>query len=323
MKIEIEENSHADESWNKRLLNSIGTVYQTKEYAAFTNSAFGWNTKFLKFIEPKGEILGQLMISTYPRFGKKDLKRKVLGKLPGTKKMVYWWLCGPVVFKPEYKNDICKALKQFLVSKNVRVSGSEHPFLRNQLSCLQSPFKIKPWGTFLIDLSLDLDTLWKKMDKHSARKNIERARERGVVVKKMKRSDLKEHHKMLRETKRKVGEEVELSTVEKLWDNLEPIGVTGFLARKNEEPISSLVISNFNGYLNEWGVARTEIDNEEKLYSQDLIKWEIIRWGIENKFEYYDLSGVNLHPENKKEQGIFRYKKKFGGELYSYNLVNL
>lgn len=283
----------------------------------------GWNTKFLKFIEPKGEILGQLMISTYPRFEKKDLKRKVLGKLPGIKKMVYRWVYGPVVFKPEYKNDICRALEQFLVSKNVRVSGSEHPFLRNQLSCLQSPFEIKPWGTFLIDLSLDLDTLWKKMDKHSARKNIERAKERGVVVKKMERSDLKEHHKMLRETKRKVGEEVELSTIEKLWDNLEPIGITGFLARKNEEPISSLIISNFNGYLNEWGVARTKIDYEEKLYSQDLIKWEIIRWGVENKLEYYDLSGVNPHSENKKEQGIFRYKKKFGGELYSYNLVNL
>ena len=30
-----------------------------------------------------------------------------------------------------------------------------------------------------------------------------------------------------------------------------------------------------------------EFDYTNKLYSQDLIKWKIIEWGITNKFHYY------------------------------------
>ena len=109
------------------------------------------------------------------------------------------------------------------------------------------------------------------MNKHSVRKNIDRAKERGVEIKQIRKSDLKEHHKMLNETKSKVDEEVEFTTIEKLWDILEPVGMTGFMAHKNKIPVGSLLISNFNGYLNEWGVSRTEKDFHEKLYSQDFI----------------------------------------------------
>ena len=66
--------------------------------------------------------------------------------------------------------------------------------------------------------------------------------------------------------------------------------------------------------MNEWGVARSSIDYEQKLYSQDLIKWKIIEWGIENKMNWYDLSGINPNPVNSKERGILQYKKKWGGE---------
>ena len=53
---------------------------------------------------------------------------------------------------------------------------------------------------------------------------------------------------------------------------------------------------------------------DEKLYSQDLIKWEIIRWSKKNNCKYLDLTGASPNPLNEKESGILRYKKKWGGK---------
>ncbi len=81
--------------------------------------------------------------------------------------------------------------------------------------------------------------------------------------------------------------------------------------------------SSYNGYINEFGIARTKKDSEGKLYSQDLLKWHIIKWGKNNNLKYYDLTGVNPYPQNEKEKGIFRYKEKWGGKLITYNRVTL
>ena len=63
-------------------------------------------------------------------------------------------------------------------------------------------------------------------------------------------------------------------------------------------------ISFFNSYLNEWGVGRSILDYDEKLYSQDLLKWEIICWGKKNNFSYFDLTVANPTPDNDKEIGF-------------------
>ena len=68
----------------------------------------------------------------------------------------------------------------------------------------------------------------------------------------------------------------------------------------------------------EGGIVRSEVDAEKKLYSQDLIKWKIIEWGIENKMMYYDLAGYNPNPQDQKEAGIKRYKQKWGGVEHNY-----
>jgi len=63
------------------------------------------------------------------------------------------------------------------------------------------------------------------------------------------------------------------------------------------------------------------LKNEKKLYSQDLIKWKIIEWGIENKMNWFDFAGANPKPQNQKEEGILRYKKKWGGKQYQYYII--
>ena len=85
--------------------------------------------------------------------------------------------------------------------------------------------------------------------------------------------------------------------------------------------MGGLLFSSFNDHIIEGGVVRSEIDREMKLYSQDLIKWKIIEWGIENKKLYYNFAGFNPNPQSGKEIGIMQYKKKWGGKQYDYWII--
>jgi len=319
--ISIEVNDTCDEDWNNRLLNStIGSIYHTKEYAQFVKHK-GWSPKFLKFIDQSGKIVGQLLVSTYSRFEKKKDLSKILKFIPGTKKEVCRWIYGPVTFTPEIKNEINLALQKFVQEKNYLVIGSEHPLSKNCFSQMKKSFQITKWGTFLIDLSKDKSTLWQNLDKHSARKNIERSEKRGVFVKEIiNEKDLYDYYELLKETKSKVSWNVKFEEISLLWKSLQPVGFTGFLAKLDEIPVGGILVSYFNKHIFEWGVGRSELDYSKKLYSQDLLKWKIIEWGKENKCNYYDLSGVNPNAKTDKEFKIFRYKKKWGGELIQYQM---
>jgi len=77
-------------------------------------------------------------------------------------------------------------------------------------------------------------------------------------------------------------------------------------------------MSAYNSYITEQGITRSEIDIKKNLYSQDLLRWTIIKWGKKNNFRYYDLAGVKSGDRSKKEEGIFRNKEKWGGKLIHY-----
>ena len=119
-------------------------------------------------------------------------------------------------------------------------------------------------------------------------------------------------------TRKKGQKKADLEFFKYRWKLFQPLGYSGFLARKDHEPVSGLLFSYVNGYIIEIGVARSIRDTQEKLYSQDLIKWKIIEWGIKNKMKYYDLTGFNPNPISKREEGITQYKKKWGGKAFYY-----
>jgi lipid II:glycine glycyltransferase (peptidoglycan interpeptide bridge formation enzyme) len=321
--ITINVSNEPDEQWNKRLLSSqLGSIYHTCEYAQFVKHK-GWSPKFLKFLDENDKIVGQLLVSTYSRFNKKKIISKVLKFIPNTKKEFCRWLYGPVIFRHDVQDEINLALQKFVKEKNYFVKGSEHPLSQNHLSQIKNSFQITKWGTFLIDLSNAKAKLWQNLDKHSARKNVERSEKRGVFVKQIiNEKDLYEYYELLKETKNKVGWDIKFDEISFLWKTLQPVGFTGFLAKLGEKPVGGILVSYFNKHIFEWGIGRSEFDYSEKLYSQDLIKWKIIEWGKDNNCNYYDLSGINPNTRTEKESKIFRYKKKWGGKLVQYQMYN-
>ena len=321
--LKIIENTIPDDCWTERLdAIQTSTLYQTSEYAEYLQNS-NENPIFVKFYNDSDNLVGQILITdsnnSQNEHGIKNFLKKFSKKNSSTLKFVH----GPIILDNKYQDEIIQTLKEYLISKNKHISGSAHPLSNISFSTYSKPFSISKWSTFLIDLSLELDDILKKMNKHSARKNIERAEKKGVYVREISKSDLKLMFDLRQKTINSRYSNVSLSELERRWDSLHLTGWTGFLAEWKNIPIGGIMISHFNGYINESGILRSSLDYDEKLYAQDLLKWSIIKWGKKHQCHYYDLSGVNPNPQNLKEQGIFRYKQKWGGTQYNYDLIKL
>lgn len=320
--ITLEIDEKPDTDWNNRLLNSEGgNIYQTKEYGIHL-IRMGQTPYFVKFINGKGNIIGQLLLGSIARFKKKGNKGKLLNKFPGVAKEIYRWTYGPVIFNNKFNNEIFFELNKLIKLKKCLIHGKTNPFFSIDAKSLEKNFQIKKWKTHLINLQDDKETLYHNIDKHSGRKNIERSIKRGVCIEEITEKNIPEYVKLRNDT---VTEETNKVTEQEMIDWLQllhPIGYGGFMARVDEIPIGGIFFASFNKIIIEGGVARSKKDYELKLYSQDLIKWKIIEWGINNNMRYYDLAGFNPNPTNPKEEGIKRYKEKWGGKETTYWILS-
>jgi len=318
--LSIEATESPDKGWNKRLLDSnLGTIYQTKEWAAYLSS-LKQEPLFMKFIGKKGEIVGQLLVSKVLRLKNKRHLQSLLKNVI-KKKSLITWSYGPITFDVNFNSTIYSDLFQFLLKQNSSLSGSQHPLAYYNVSSAKF-FKIIKWSTFLIDLRKPLEILYKNIEKHSGQKNIERSIERGVTIEEITEKNLEEYVNLSNETHDATGREpMTLEQMTNFWRTLKPLGYSGLLAKKDGITVGCILFSFFNNFIIEGGIIRSEQDKIMKYYSQDLLKWKIIEWGTKNSMTFYNLAGFNPEPANEKEKGIFRYKAKWGGDRVDYFLI--
>lgn len=316
--ITIQKDELPDSGWNERLVSSgLGTIYQAAEIAQH-HIHEGRKPLCLKFVRDNGDIVGQLLMSEYERFTNNTLKTSVLKKIPNMKKMSFTWTYGPVIFDKTLNNEIYSVLGKFLISSKHISSGWQHPLYTEGVVGLDKKFKLVPWSTFIIDLTLSNDELYGNIEKHSGRKNIERAAQRGVVVEQINDENFVEYAKLRKAQETSTNENSDLEQRKEWWSSVKKLGYLGFLAKKDGNAVSGILFSAFGGHIIEVGVARSPEDSKNNLYSQDLLKWKIIEWGKNNDMKYYNLAGFNPNPQSPKEEGIFKYKKKWGGKRYDF-----
>lgn len=303
----------AEKDWNSFLLDSeTGTITHTIEYSEYVRRWVGWKPFFLRMTDSKGNIMLQCLLFEYS---------PGLTRIPAPFNRIYKkfknslrWHYGPVSISKE--TSLC--FFNYLKENKKNFYGTTHPLCQ----AVDPDLTKELWATYLIDPQKTTGVIYENIDKHSAKKNIKRSIDRGVVIDEISEKTIKEYLDLLNQykitTDRKTTEFEEMYDY---WKLLKPIGLTGFLARKDGIPVGGMMISYFNKYINEQGIARSKLDLEEKLYSQDLLKWRVIEWGIKNKMRWYDLSGFNPNPKSKKEEGIMRYKSKWGGIQKNYWIV--
>jgi hypothetical protein len=319
--ITVESNFEPDQNWNARLLESgLGTIFQTKERGIFESAKH--KIIYLIFRDENYTIVAQNIIKVSERFTDKNRKDKLFNKIPTSRKKLYSWVYGPVIFKKERSKEIFHAFKQFLISEKCAISGWTNILFPGDPQSLSSNYEILSWGTLLIDLSQSKEIVYQNISKHSGRKNIERSIKRGVIVEEINEKSLLEYSNLINEMKNNdMNDKSQFENLLRRWKTYKPMGYSGFLARKDEHVIGGLLFSYVNGHILEAGVARSKIDKLNHYYSQDLIKWKIIEWGIEHGQKFYDLAGFNPNPISEKEQGILRYKEKWGGIPYYFHRI--
>lgn len=322
--IRLEISQKCDSKWNENLLKSgLGTIFQTEERGKFleinNNQVY-----FLKFFNSNEILVGQLLVNKINRFDSKNLKSKFLKNLPRLKNNILNWTYGPIIFDINYSDEIYVELNKFINSEKAVPNAWTHPIQPGNPIILKKNLQVIPWGTYMINLNHSPEEIYKKIDKSNARKNIERSIKRGVEIEEITEKTLDDFFDLVLESRTfSVDQEHERKMLHKRWKIFKPLGFSGFLAKRSETYVGGLMFSYVNGHIIESGVARSTMDTQEKLYSQDLIKWKIIEWGSLNKMKFFNLAGFNPNPKTNKEQGIQQYKKKWGGdEFYFHRLLS-
>lgn len=168
---------------------------------------------------------------------------------------------------------------------------------------------------FLFDLSLGVDRLWNNLDK-IAKKNITRAYKKGTTVELT--TNLEEVllaydivdglYKKLKLPL--ISKEIILKLFEFATKSE---GLQVFIAKNGGTIIGTRMVLLYNGYIYDYYAGALE--EYYNKYPNDLLPWEVIKWGAENEMRIFDFGGAG-HPD--KEYGVREYKRKFGGELVNF-----
>jgi lipid II:glycine glycyltransferase (peptidoglycan interpeptide bridge formation enzyme) len=168
---------------------------------------------------------------------------------------------------------------------------------------------------YLIDLSAGDVKLWENL--HDTRKRqVKRGYKRGITVKIHDTvEDLREYYKILELTYRKNKIPLhDYSMFESAYRILSPKGyIKFFSAYDGDTLIGHRIILLYKKNMFYWYAG--SLPEAGSMYPNDVLVWEILKWGANNGFEVFDFGGAG-YPD--KEYGVRDFKKKFGGTEVCY-----
>lgn len=184
-------------------------------------------------------------------------------------------------------------------------------------------FQHHPWKTFIIDLRLSEDELFKDLY-HAARKGIKKAQHLGVTI--YNCESFEDYYNeflvpYLTSTKRSIKEKI---FYQEGWDLDKDKYYSYWVAKNQQNQLLGFLGSyRHDGVATEIMSALTPLAWEQKIPVQDLLHWEIIRYHKNLGDLYFDLAGFNPNPVSEKEKNIKRFKEKWGGIEYDTSSYTL
>jgi len=315
----------APKNWDKLVSShSSGNIFQTTFWANFIKNYLKMDPVYLCVKDGK-KVHAMLLAFKSSLAHKKLFNSPFKFILPISKKIFpqYSWQFGPLVFSNSNKS--LSQLLSFFSDKTVKMvtapiySNEDQQFFKE--SFLKIGFKSTPATTFLVNLTNNFEILEKNMKK-KARKNAKNCAKETTVKITSNEEELKEAYDLLAEFRKKqnlpyfdFGNYTEMKKY--LGEYL-----SVFLVRKDKKPIACLGIISFNGIIREIASAQSEFCLNEKIYANDFLKYKIINWGNQNHFKLYDLAGVSPDPKTAKEEGIKKFKEKWGGKQINYYIYS-
>jgi lipid II:glycine glycyltransferase (peptidoglycan interpeptide bridge formation enzyme) len=278
---------------------------------------------FLRIREEEDSILAQaLVLKRYPY--SRNRKRKLFP--------VAYLECldGPVIFN----HDRVEEISQFVLENIIRLAKrtfsthiqitpatTSRYALDKKVSTIyqRHGFELKEWATYLVDLTPEEDDLFKSL-KHASRKCINKCNHMGLKVTKIRSfEELEERFwKPYVHAEAYFGRKANYVKRE-TWDEDREKSYHYYIVEDQQgEVLAVLGMYIFNGVATEIASTLMPKAYEEKIPAQDLIHWEMMLEAKRLGASIFDMAGVNPNPTTAKEEGIRRFKEKWGGRYTEY-----
>jgi len=237
---------------------------------------------------------------------------------------------GPVILEEGYAREVTDILlkevlqlKRFFSTLNITIipsRTSKYAFDKEiALIYKNLGFSVETWASYLLDLNKTEDELFSNT-KHSARKCIKKCHRMGIKVEKIKNIEelknifWKYRSKFEKEFKRPVRV---FSPV--AWEEDKNKRYHYFITKSSDNRILAVLgMYIFNGIATEIASSISLYAYQKKIPAQDLLHWEMILAAKRLGCRIFDLAGINPNPKDSKEEGIRRFKEKWGGRYTEY-----
>jgi len=182
-------------------------------------------------------------------------------------------------------------------------------------------FKIREWGTYIIDLTKSEEELWSNIKKET-RKIIKKTADLGCSFSICSsEKEYREYYDLFKKSRKDMNFTTQPYRIfKRQWDILHPKNYDVFIVRtKDGELLAGMGVVYTSDFMREIGAARSHEMSDVKAYPNDLLKWDIMKWGHNCGIKYYDLAGINPNPEiGSKDENIKKFKEKWGGQYYNW-----
>jgi hypothetical protein len=324
--------------WDERL-HEVGAeagLGQSTYWARVIQRIDQINPFFLEVVDNQQIIVSLLMFHKYP-WNRHEMRKQIgLRELiSGTWRGWLEWFDGPVIHTQQEEkikdalHILLTWLEKYAYQHRVAyISGSMPQTGRVAANTyiadifLERDFTISTWATYLVDLSQNEADLWRNLQK-SARKNIKKAKSLGVRIKHISllKTLEKEFYIPYCAIENAAGRSSPpFSTFEISWTEDQKQYYHYYVAESETgEILATLGMYIFNNVATEIASALSPKAVNERIPAQDLLHWEMFLTAKKLGCHTFNLAGVNPKPNAPKEEGILRFKKKWGGQYVEYH----
>lgn len=227
-------------------------------------------------------------------------------------------------FLGEYKKEnikkLIKELKKIedLKYMEIRLTSFMENFENDKKILLKLGFnEEKSKNQIILELK-NKDVLWGGFDRIT-RKGIKKAEKSELKIKEINNEkEMKNFYKLYLKNMKNFGTpQHSYNYFFNLFKYLRK-GFKGLNCYKNKRLIGSIIVLYTKNYSHL--VFSVSDSKHSKYRPNDLLHWEIIKWVSKNNIKYFDLGQCEANAEkNTRAEGVYRFKKKWLGEIYDRN----
>ena len=284
-----------------------GNIFQTPEMYEVYQNTKNYEPVFLAVVNDKGEISGTLLAVIQKEYS------GILGNFTA-RSIVHG---GPLI-----KNDDPDVLGFVLKEYNMIIKKKAiYSQFRNFWDVLPENDVFQKYGfrfedhlNYIIDLAVGEEVRWSLIHK-SRKKKIKKAHKNDLYIEtyysNIANKQIENGYKIISDVYRSKG--LPIASIEYFIAAAKKNILALFVVKKDNVNIACRFALIYKDVIFGWYAGSYK--SYYKLFPNDLLIWETLKWGIRNNYRYFDYGGAG---EPNKPYGVRNFKAQMGGQLVNY-----